>query len=105
MLDFGHVLLRDTLRDGNYEGNFILNCVKDGISAEGGWDVDNGCVGLDALHCLGYGVEDGKVEVGGAAFLGGDAAYHIGSVFDGLLAVECSLLSSESLTNDTGILI
>ncbi len=60
----------------------------DGVGREGRRNEDDGGVGAGLFDGFFDGVENGKVEMRGAAFPGGDAADYVGAVGDGLGGVE-----------------
>mmetsp|Transcript_29276 Transcript_29276/g.45495 ORF Transcript_29276/g.45495 Transcript_29276/m.45495 type:complete len:281 (-) Transcript_29276:169-1011(-) len=101
----GHVLLGYTLGDGHNERDFRFNCIHDGLGAEWGWNVNHRGVGLHAFYSFCDRVEDGQAQMFLSALLRGDSAHHLGSVCYGLLAVKCSLLAGEALTNHARIFI
>merc|ERR1712037_267845 len=59
---------------------------------------------LDSFHGLLHSVKDRQVEVHGASLACSHSSNHICAVFNGLLGVEGSLLSGETLTNDLALL-
>mmetsp|Transcript_54085 Transcript_54085/g.93122 ORF Transcript_54085/g.93122 Transcript_54085/m.93122 type:complete len:237 (+) Transcript_54085:457-1167(+) len=104
-LHLHHVLLRDPLCDGHDQRDLGLDGVDDGVGAERRRDVDHRRVGLHRAHGLVDRVENRKAEMRCAPLLGRHAANHVCAIRDGLLAVKSTLLASESLANDFGVLI
>ena len=90
-----HILLGNTLGNGNNQGDLGLNGLQDGTGGHGGRDVDDGSIGLDLPGSVSNGVEDGETQVGLATLLGGDTSNHVGAVVNGLLGVESTLDDSK----------
>ena len=95
-------LLWDALGNADGEGNFGFDCVHDGGSGEGWWDVDDGGVGIGGLLGLGDGVENGQVQLGVllASLLWRHTTNDLCSISNGLFRVESSLFASETLNNN-----
>ena len=66
-------------------------------AAKGGGTKMTRRVRAGGFHGFGDGVEDGAVEMLGAAFAGRDAADHVGAVRDHLLGVESAFAAGEAL--------
>lgn len=89
-----HVLLGDSLGNSDNQRNLSLNGLHDSTSSHRGRDVDDRGVGLKILGGISNGVEDGKAQMGLATLLGRDTSNHVGTILDGLLGVESTLVIS-----------
>mmetsp|Transcript_126888 Transcript_126888/g.355347 ORF Transcript_126888/g.355347 Transcript_126888/m.355347 type:complete len:302 (-) Transcript_126888:42-947(-) len=105
MLDTSHILLRDTFRDSDNQGDFRFNGIHNGLRAVRRRNVDHRGIGLNCVLGFLDRVEDWQAQVFLTSLVGGHTSYHVCSIINGLLGVECSLLSSKSLADDFGILI
>jgi len=104
-LDANHILLRDTFGDADDEGNLSFDGFHNGGGGARRRHVDDTGIAVRLLLRFGGVFEHGKVEMGGARFLGVDATNHLGSVRDGLLCVERALLTGHTLANNLRVFI
>lgn len=100
--DSDHVVLWDTLSDTHDEWDLCSNRLFDTGSGDWRRNKDGGCVGTSLLHGVAYAGKNGLAEMGSASFLGICAADNICAVLYGLLCVERSLFTSETLVYDFG---
>lgn len=101
--DSDHVVLGDTLSDTDHKGQLGLNGLLDRGGSKRRGNEDGGGVASGLLHGLGDGAEDGETEMGLAGLLGVGSSNDLGAVVNGLLGVEGSLLSGESLVQHLGV--
>ena len=90
-LHLDHIQSWDTLGDAYYEVHLGLNCLKNGISGERWWNIDNGGIGVSGFLGLGHGGEHWEVEMLGIGLSLIDSTNNFGSVLNRLLGVESSL--------------
>src|SRR5216684_4378326 len=95
-----HVEHGDALGDADDEQHARIDRLENGVGGEGRRHVDGRGGGAGPAHGFVDGVEDGQVEMLGAAFAGCHAADHLGAVGDRLLGVERALGAGEALAND-----
>lgn len=100
-----HVVLGDTLSDTDNEGELGRDSLLDRGGGKRRGDEDGGGVASGLLHGLGNGAEDGEVEMGLASLLGVGTTDDLGAVVDGLLGVEGTLLTGETLEQDLGVAV
>lgn len=110
-------MLRNSFGDGHDQRHFGFESFNDGLGGAWWWNV-NHC-GIGAGCCSGFGdlqlrlfsdccenlfeksyrVENRSIQVSSSTFSGTDATDDLRSILDGLLRVERSLLSGESLAD------
>jgi len=90
-LNLDHVHSWNSLGDAHNEINLGLDSLKNSISSEWGWDVDDRGFSSSLLLTFGDTSEDWNTEMGGSCLSLVDSSDNLGSVFDGLLRVEGSL--------------
>ena len=93
-----------TFCNANNKRNFSLESFQDGCSCTRRRNIDDSGVRIDLLLGLTDRVKHWQSKVNLATFAWRHSTNHVGSVLDGLLGVECSLLASESLADDLGVL-
>jgi hypothetical protein len=97
-----HVEHRDPFRDAHDQRHLRVDRLQDGIGREGRRHVDDAGVGAGCLDRFLHRIEDGKADMGLAAFAGGDAADHLGAVGDRLLGMESALGAGDALGDHAG---
>src|SRR6267142_2368201 len=95
--DAHHVQRRDAFGDANDERNFRIRSFENGIGGIRRRDEDHGSIRSRGFRGVGDSIENGPLEMLGAAFAGGDAADDIRSVLDHLLRVEGAFAAGEAL--------
>ena len=61
--------------------------------------------GASGSYSIFHGVEHWQTQVLGAAFTRSNATNHLGAVFDGLLGVETTLRTGNTLADNLGVFI
>src|SRR5690606_30106928 len=79
--------------------------LHDGIGSKSGGNKNNGDISACFLNSLLYRIKYRPSQMFGAAFARGHTTDNIGSVFNHLTCVKCSLRSGESLHDNTGVFI
>src|SRR5262245_8214095 len=98
-----HVQDRDALGDADRQRQAGIDGLQDGVRGKGRGHIDDCGGGPGFAHRLVHRVEHWQVQMGGAAFAGGDSAHHLGAVGDGLLGMEGPLGAGETLADDLGL--
>src|SRR5713226_10645699 len=96
-----HVDGRDAFGDANDEREFGVGGFQNGVGGIGRGNENHGGVCAGGFRGVGDGVEDGALEMPGAAFAGSDAAGHVCAVLDHLLGVEGAFAAGEALDDQT----
>ncbi len=104
-LGFQHVDGRDAFGDANDQLDAAERCFKDGVLAERSRNVDNAGSSASGFYGFFNSVEHWQVQVRGAALAWCHAANHLGAVGNGLLGVEGTLRTSETLADNLGVFI
>ena len=76
------------------------DALEDRVGGERRRHVDRRRVGAGLFHRFAHGIENGKIEMRGAAFTWSDTAYDIGTVVDHLGRVKRTLTTGETLYYD-----
>lgn len=100
-----HVVDGNPFGDQGDEGDSCIFGFENGISGEWRGDKDEGGVGPSGGDGFVHSVEDWTVEVGGAAFSGGDSGNDLRSVLDHLPSMETSFFSGHSGDDDFCIFV
>ena len=90
-LDLDHVKSGNAFSDADNEVHLGLNGFQNGVSSEGGRNVDDGSFGISSGLGIADGAKDGESEVLGASLAGVDSTNDLGAVGQRLLSVESSL--------------
>lgn len=98
-------MLGNTLSDTDNERDLGLNGLLDTLCGDGRRDEDGGSGSASLLDGIGDGCEDGLAQVCLSGLLGVGATDDLGAVLNGLLGVEGSLLASEALEDDLGLVV
>lgn len=98
-----HVVLGDTLSDADNQGDLGFNALHDGSSSNRGRNKDGRGRGTSLLDTVSKASKDGEAKVSLASLLGVGTTDNLGAILEGLLGVESTLLTSETLVDDLGI--
>src|SRR5690606_28759222 len=106
-LDLGiqHVEGSDTFGDADNQFDTSVSGFKDGVLAERGRNIDNRCFSASSLDRFFNSVEHGQTQVSSTALTRSNTTNHLGAVFDGLLGVEGTLGTSDTLADYLGVLV
>ena len=100
-----HVHDRNAFGDADDEGNFRVDRFHDRVRCERRRNVNHGRIRAGFSDRFFNRVEDGKIQMLGAAFSGSHAADHFGSVRNRLFRVKRPLRAGETLANHFGIFV
>ena len=89
--DLDHIEGGNTLSDAHDEVHFGLDSFENSIGGKGGWDVDDGSVGVSGSLGSSDVAENWEIEMSGACLALVDTTNHLGAVSQSLLSVESSL--------------
>merc|ERR1719235_1628043 len=69
------------------------------------WHINDGRISPCFLHCFCNVLKNWQAHMFRSSLFGVNSSNHLGAIFNGLLAVECALLSSEALADDLRVLV
>src|SRR5665213_1360145 len=104
-LHLHHVENGNAFGDADDQRYFGVDRFQDGVGGERRRHIDGGRVRAHRLFRFAHRVENGKAQMGGAAFARRGAAHHLGAIGDGLFGMEGALAAGEALADDLGVLV
>jgi hypothetical protein len=103
--DADHVVLGNALSDTDNEANLGLNGLLDTLCSNRGRDEDGRSGSASLLDSVGDSCKDGLAQMCLSGLLGVGTTDDLSAVLNGLLGVEGTLLSSEALEDDLGLVV
>ena len=100
-----HIESRNALSDTYNQFDLGLDSLLDRVGSEGSGHVDDRRLAASVLLGLAHSAEHWKIQVGRPGLPVVNTAHHLGSVGDGLLGVEGTVLTRDTLADDAGVLV
>lgn len=105
VFNFNHIMLWDTISNYNYQFYFSLNSFKNGISCKCRGNINNWSFTLSDFFCFLTILKNWDSQMGCSCFFWVNSSNHFCFIFKSLLSMERPLISSNSLTNNSCMLI